>query len=235
MYNKKVSIPVIIRTPMGGGRGYGPTHSQCLEKIFLGIPGMNMIAPSHFHDPGILLMNSVLKTEVPILFIEHKLFYSMQLVLEGYEVLEVTLKEERQGYPTSIIRNYKNGSPDVTIISYGGTSRLIEPLLRRMAIEEIRILACIPSIINKIPKETIIRCANESLRVIVVEESTEGFNWGSEVAAIIYENLHKKLLAPIVRLASKNTVIPAARHLEDSVLVSEKEIESAIMEVLLYE
>ena len=44
MYNKGISNPIVIRTPMGGRRGYGPTHSQSLEKFFLGIHGLNVYA-----------------------------------------------------------------------------------------------------------------------------------------------------------------------------------------------
>ncbi len=40
MYNDQVSVPLVVRTPMGGRRGYGPTHSQTLEKLFLGVPGL---------------------------------------------------------------------------------------------------------------------------------------------------------------------------------------------------
>ena len=46
MYNDQVRVPLVVRTPMGGRRGYGPTHSQTLEKLFLGIPGLTVLAPS---------------------------------------------------------------------------------------------------------------------------------------------------------------------------------------------
>jgi len=52
MYHKTMPGAVVLRVPMGAGRGYGPTHSQSLEKIFMGVPGMKIIAPSHFHNPG---------------------------------------------------------------------------------------------------------------------------------------------------------------------------------------
>ena len=48
MYNDQVSLPMVVRTPMGGRRGYGPTHSQTLEKLFLGVPGLRVIAPVAF-------------------------------------------------------------------------------------------------------------------------------------------------------------------------------------------
>ena len=46
MYNDQVRVPLVIRTPMGGRRGYGPTHSQTLEKLFLGVPGLKVLAPT---------------------------------------------------------------------------------------------------------------------------------------------------------------------------------------------
>ena len=60
MYNDTVEVPLVIRTPMGGRRGYGPTHSQTLEKLYLGIPGLTVVAPNHFvlpnsPEPGELL------------------------------------------------------------------------------------------------------------------------------------------------------------------------------------
>lgn len=55
MYNQQVEVPVIIRTPMGGRRGYGPTHSQTLENLFFSTPRLKIIAPSNYHNPGDLL------------------------------------------------------------------------------------------------------------------------------------------------------------------------------------
>lgn len=45
MYGHRVSVPLVVRTPMGGRRGYGPTHSQTLEKLFLGVPGLGSWRP----------------------------------------------------------------------------------------------------------------------------------------------------------------------------------------------
>ena len=52
MYNEQVHVPLILRTPMGGRRGYGPTHSQSIEKHFLGVPGTRVLAMNHRSDPG---------------------------------------------------------------------------------------------------------------------------------------------------------------------------------------
>ncbi len=59
MYGQPVDVPMLIRTPMGGRRGYGPTHSQSIEKHFFGIPGLKIISPSHVHVPGELLVRAL--------------------------------------------------------------------------------------------------------------------------------------------------------------------------------
>src|SRR5512138_978221 len=67
MYNDQVRVPLVVRAPMGGRRGYGPTHSQTLEKLFLGVPGLQMIAPCEFGNPGELLHQAIVKTEDPLI------------------------------------------------------------------------------------------------------------------------------------------------------------------------
>ena len=64
------------RVPMGGGRGYGPTHSQSLEKMFFGIPGLRVVAVSSFTDPYALLWNAVAADPGPVLFVENKAVYA---------------------------------------------------------------------------------------------------------------------------------------------------------------
>ena len=83
MYNDQVRVPLVVRTPMGGRRGYGPTHSQTLEKLFLGVPGLRVVAPAAFGDPGELLRRIILESEDPLLFIENKLLYSLPLFDES--------------------------------------------------------------------------------------------------------------------------------------------------------
>ena len=77
MYNGAATCPVVIRTPSGGGRGYGPTHSQSLEKHFLGVPHLRVVAGSLWHDPA-TLFEDFLADDWPVLHIEHKLLVSTE-------------------------------------------------------------------------------------------------------------------------------------------------------------
>ena len=83
MYNDQVNVPIVIRAPMGGRRGYGPTHSQSLEKLYLGIPGLRILSPCTLGDPGKLLTQAILDDENPVLYIENKLLYLLKLRSEG--------------------------------------------------------------------------------------------------------------------------------------------------------
>jgi len=233
MYALKVNVPLVVRTPMGGGRGYGPTHSQSLEKIFFGIPGLSVVAPSHFHNPGDLLKNAVLKDDNPVLFIEHKSLYSAKLILKNRTSLKMSIQSDNNNYPTVIIRNYdnENMNPDVILITYGGLSLLIEDIMQRMFQEEIRIITILPSLISKPPLKIINGAIRGCKNVITIEEGTKGFNWGSEIESLLYESLGDDC-PKIYRIAAANSIIPAARHLENAVLPSVESIENIILEVV---
>src|SRR5947208_7039018 len=79
VFGQEVRMPLVVRAAMGGGRGYGPTHSQSLEAMFLGVPGLLVVAPSPLLDPGELLLRAAALDD-PVLFVEHKLLYPQQLV-----------------------------------------------------------------------------------------------------------------------------------------------------------
>jgi len=103
MYNDQVRVPLVIRTPMGGRRGYGPTHSQTLEKLFLGVPGLRVLAPCGLQvcksasgqvasgqagkdaadGAGALLTQAILREDDPVLFIENKLLYLLPVQNES--------------------------------------------------------------------------------------------------------------------------------------------------------
>ena len=70
MYNHKVTVPLLIRMPVGGRRGYGPTHSQSLESMFMSISGIDIIAPSLCHNPGQMLETIMGRINKPTIFIE---------------------------------------------------------------------------------------------------------------------------------------------------------------------
>jgi pyruvate/2-oxoglutarate/acetoin dehydrogenase E1 component len=233
MYKNGVEVPFVLRTPMGGGRGYGPTHSQCLEKMFLGIPGLRIVSPSHFHDPGALLKHVTLDEKEPVIFIEAKRLYPQKLRLESNDVLSIENECDDHGYPVSIVRNFQKGLPDVLIITYGGQSPIIENVLVNMNHDEINLICCLPSLVSHVPLSTIMDLVKSCGRVIIIEEGAGPFGWSAEITAVIYTYASNSLLKPIKRITALDSVIPAARHLEEFVLPNAEIIEASIEEILL--
>lgn len=230
MYGSEVPVPLVVRTPVGAGRGYGPTHSQSLEKIFLGIPGLTVVAPSHFHDPGEELRAAV-EHAGPVLFLEHKLLYPRRLVA-GTEHLAIE-GVGRGPFATAIVRNHPpTHASDLVILSYGGISRFLEEMLKDYVDEEIWCTAILPSCISEPDMELILREVLAAGRVLVVEEGCAGYGWGQDLSHRIQEAAFGRLAAPVRCLAADPTVIPASFAREAAVMVSREKIEAAALELM---
>jgi acetoin:2,6-dichlorophenolindophenol oxidoreductase subunit beta len=230
MYNGRVRVPLVVRTPMGGGRGYGPTHSQSLERLFLGIPHLAVLAPSHVHDAGALLQAAV-RDDGPVLFVENKLLYPQPLLLgEGEGAIRRRQAIDANGHPVVYLANYGGDEqPDVAVAAYGGMSRLLIGVLEEMAAEEVRMLAVLPACISPFDGSSIAAAAGAAGRLLIVEESPAAFGWGSEVAAQVNAGMQG---VRVLRLGTQPTVIPAARALEEQVLVPAAAIERALLQLL---
>ena len=125
MYDDQVTVPLVVRTPMGARRGYGPTHSQSLEKLLLGIPNICVVACSECHDVGALLTAAV-DDERPVFFVENKLLYGRPLRRpeEGH-VEELAVRESGAPYPALSFSGTGFADDTATIVTYGGMLPLV--------------------------------------------------------------------------------------------------------------
>jgi pyruvate dehydrogenase E1 component beta subunit len=98
--------------------------------------------------------------------------------------------------------------------------------------EEIRVLVCIPSLIKPFPFNLLERTAKQCGRLVIAEEGTLQWGWGSELSARLHHSLFRELVVPILRIGAKDIAIPATRPLEEFVLPGEREIVRALLEVL---
>lgn len=234
MYAGSATCPVIVRSPSGGHRGYGPTHSQSLEKHFFGVPHLEVVAASLRHDP-FAAFSHFLSREAPVLFVEHKLLYPQHVAVpEGGRAGQLLADAHAsEGFlPTVSLSMVPREECEVTVVAYGYEAFLVEQVLERLAIEdEIFVELLIPSHVSPIDWAPIERSVRSTRRLITVEEGTSGWSWGSEIAAVVQKRLFGVLERPVEVLASKQTVIPGARHLEKEMLVGPEQIERAIREV----
>jgi len=229
MYNDQVETPVVIRTPVGGRRGYGPTHSQSIEKMFLGVPGLVVVAISLHHHPGELLRRAVLDDPRPVLFLEQKLLYAKRLVREAPPgmVLDLHDSERHALYPTAVWRP-ADIPGDVTVVTYGAMTDIIEEAIA-IGFEEDEVIAeyVVPAQLAPLRLEPILASVRRTGRLLVVEEGTAPWGFGSELVARVAEAMQER--GPrCARVAAHHLPIPNARPAEELVLPDAARIVAAM-------
>lgn len=120
-------LHLVVRDPMGGYRGYGATHSQSLEKLFVGLPHIAVISPSVLHEPGELLVKAM-NLGVPVIFAENKLDYTRKMFCAEKIAETFEIKYHGGDFPIAEA-GFPDETPELTLISYGG---LVHPLLQMM-------------------------------------------------------------------------------------------------------
>ena len=232
MYANHVRCPIIIRTPMGGYRGYGPTHSQSLESLFFSIPDLIITACDLINDQE-LIWNRMIKIKSPCLYIENKSIYGEKIKIQKNGMIEQFYVKNSPGYfPTSYLKITKfKENTDVAIITYGGMVQLAMNVAIELYVqEEIVALIVVPSQISPLPTDDILESIKYSSKIIVLEEGIERNGWGAEIGASLLERSIKNI--SFRRCSSKNTVIPNARDLEIEILPNERNCYNTILEMI---
>ena len=250
MYSGRVSVPVVIRTPMGGRRGYGPTHSQTLEKYFLGVPGLTVLAPFHLlgdhplGEPGRLLYDAIINLDSPVLFVENKLQYLFKLASEAEGLSEVLIMKhgesstnvnasEGPGFAPFYSLRVKDAPPAMmTLAAYGYMANLALDALHRLAYEyEIFCELLVPTQLAPFALEPLLESAARTGRLLTIEEGTLSLGWGAEVLARTAEILGNRL-RKAGRVAAHESVVPAAPDLEADCLPGTDDIISQVLALL---
>ncbi|MGZ6346844.1 MAG: alpha-ketoacid dehydrogenase subunit beta [Anaerolineales bacterium] len=223
MYNDLVKVPIVVRTPMGGRRGYGPTHSQSLEKMFLGVPGLKIVAPNTLGDPADLLAGAISDND-PVLFIEHKLLYARQLLEEGKaDLLDYHVDQTSGAYQTYTLRPTKPAH--LTLACYGYNFELARLAALDLIMEhEIFSEIILFSQLSPFNLEPLFQSLGRTGTLITVEEGTLSVGWGAELAA---RSAEKTSGIRIRRVAALDLPIATAKTLEDKILPSVRDIVNA--------
>jgi 2-oxoisovalerate dehydrogenase E1 component len=230
MYNKQINCPIIIRTPMGGGRGYGPTHSQTLDKFLVGIDNFSVIALNSFIDPK-LIYESIHNNEIhPVLVIENKLDYGRFVGAQKLDFYNI--KRSLDLYPI-VLCSPISDSPSITIVTYGGiSSNVLEALHNIFQLTGLIPELIILSKISPLDISPIIESVKITRRIMTIEEGSKEFGVGAEIITQTVESLGSKVILS-KRIAAKPVPIPSARSTEDWVLPNNRLIENILEELSL--
>ena len=227
----ELDINMIIRTPMGGRRGYGPIHSQSLEKLYLGWPSVNIISPNIVSDPHELLLDTFDKKEGITFFIENKTDY-VQHIVEKKELMSRGFEFSRvdDNFPTVVLSNFSSSKPpDITICCYGGMVRFAMQAAFELLIEdEITSHICVPSSVYPIKINHLIECIKETKNLVLVEEGYAQAGWSSYVITELTRSKSLQIaLNDINIVGAGNIPIPASVEWENEHLPDASDIKEA--------
>lgn len=230
MYGRRVRLPLLVRCPTGAGRGYGPTHSQSLQKHFVGVPGLSLYEISPLHD-NVTLLSRIMSRAVPAVLFEDKVLYTQRMFSDG-------LVDELFRYDLvtpDVARVYVDdpGTVDCVLIVPGGLVHRALSAARTLLVEhEINCQLLVPAQLFPFDIAPLLPVLSRSAAVVVVEDATAGGTWGAEIAHLLHQELWGTLRSPVTLVHGADSVIPTAPHLEARVMVQDTTICRHVKEAL---
>jgi pyruvate dehydrogenase E1 component beta subunit len=219
MFGGQVTVPMVVRMPQGAGHQLGPTHSHCLEALFLHVPGLLLAVPSTPADAKGLL-KAAIRDDNPVVFIEHESLYG----LKG-EVPDDS--EQIVDFGEAAIR--REGE-DVTIV---GISRMVLTAQAAAQIlsdeHEVSAEVIDPRTLRPLDLDTILESVHKTNRCVIVEEGWPHGGVGANLAALIQEQAFDHLDAPIARVSGADLPMPYSRPLEQIAFPHEAQIVETVL------
>ena len=235
MYNDEVRVPLVIRTPMGGRRGYGPTHSQSIEKHFMGAPGLWIVAPHVLSSPGELLRQATLECPDPVVFIESKTCYGRALLSGLPEMTTTVIADAESPFPTLLLRHEGVAEPDGLLWCYGGmVPHCVDAIQHLRAEEGLSMDMAILTQLSPVPFTHIRRILDEKTPAlsVYVEEASVAHGWSAEVLAQVQEQMDPSSDRPIrhERIGAAYHPVASSRELEHASLPQVRDIVARVLE-----
>jgi 2-oxoisovalerate dehydrogenase E1 component len=220
MYNKQVACPIVIRTPMGGRRGYGPTHSQTLDKLLVGIANVTTIALNTLLDPLKIYQRIYTRERHAVIVIENKSDYPSRIGRQSLP--NYTFEQSSHDYPVVRIRPSLS-TPDVTLVTYGGMAGVVLDAVMEIFFElDLKPEVLVLSKIHPLDCQPILDSVAVTGKLVVAEEGSAFAGIGSEIIA----SVAAQATAPLAvgRIAAQPVPIPSCKTLESFVLPGKETI-----------
>jgi pyruvate dehydrogenase E1 component beta subunit len=192
----QVSVPLVIRTPGGGGQQLSATHSQNLEVFYAYVPGLKVVAPATCADAKGLLAAAI-RDDDPVLVLENLALYNTKgEVPDGEHVAEIgraaVLKPGR----------------DITVIGYSRAAVIALDVARKLEDDGISAEVIDLRSLRPLDRDTVCASVRKTSRAVIVEDDWLSYGAGAELAATIQEGAFDYLDAPVRRVAAAEVPLP---------------------------
>lgn len=219
MFGGQCSVPMVLRTPHGGGLSAGPQHSQCLEAWLAHVPGLKVVCAATPGDAYSLLRAAIADPD-PVIFIEHKGLYGSK------GMVDVSARDEIG--KAKIVRPGR----DVTLVTYGATLHTSLAAAQVLAGEGVEVEVIDLRSLQPWDKPAVLASLARTHRAVVVHEAVQAFGVGAEIVATIADEGFDELDAPVLRVGSPFMPVPFAKSLEQGYNISTEAIMAAVRRTL---
>ncbi len=219
MFGGQAKVPLVIRMPQGAGHQLGPTHSHCLEAMFLQVPGLLVAVPSTAADAKGLL-KAAIRDDNPVILIEHEYLYGQRGdVPEG--------EDHVADFGRAAIR--REGG-DVTIVGISRMAVTAEKAAEVLAAEhDVEAEVIDPRTLRPLDLDTILASVRKTNRCVIVEEGWPHGGVGANIAALVQEQAFDDLDAPVARVTGADLPMPYSKPLEQIAFPHEPQVVEAVL------
>jgi len=233
MSGGQVRMPLVMRAPVGA-TGRGSQHAQNVERYFVGVPGLKVVAASTAYDAKGLLKAAV-RDDNPVMIFEHKLLYGSKGVRAESGAVDATSEIPDDDYtvPLDTAAVRREGS-DVTLLGWLLMAHRALEAARQLEAEGIRAEVVDVRSLAPLDYDTIGASVRKTGRVVIVEEGPKTGSISAEIAAGILERFGEHLRCPIRRVASADVPVPFTPVLEDAYRPDAPRIVAAAREVMQF-
>lgn len=221
MTGGQATVPLVVRTAMGAGRGAAAQHSQSLQAWVAHIPGLKVALPSTPYDAKGLLKSSI-RDNNPVIFLEDKMSYDVR----------GPVPEEEYTIPLGVA-DVKRQGEDVTLVA---TSSMVQVALQAAEIleqEGISAEVVDPRCLKPLDKETIVASVCKTSRAVVIDEGCLSYGATAEIASIIADEAFFYLDAPVKRIGALDVPVPMVPQLELSTIPNEQQVVECVRALML--
>ena len=220
MFGGHITVPLVVRTAVGGGKGYGGQHSQSLEAVITHFPGLKVAAPSTAYDAKGLLRTAI-RDDNPVVFIEHQLLYNERDV--------VPADEYALPFGQAAVRR---PGRDLTLVGYSYMAKIAMEAAARLADEGILAEVIDPRTLVPLDLDTIAASVGRTGRLLVLSQAPAAGSFAEHIAFEMQQRCHDALRVPVAIAAALPVPPPMSPALEGAYLPTAGSVAAAARRLL---